>query len=90
MNGKQEFWNIGETYIVRTVTMIYLGKLKGFNSQELLLEDCAWIPDTSRWNEFVRGKKPYEMEPYEEDVIVGRGALVDATPMKHEMKREVV
>ncbi len=88
--SNNDFWEIGKDYVVRTVTMIYLGKLKDYNSTELLLEDCAWIPETSRWNEFLTGKKPNEMEPYANDVIVGRGALLDATLFKEKLKREVI
>jgi hypothetical protein len=84
------FWELGKDYVVRTVTMIYLGKLKAVNETELLLEDCAWIPDTSRWNEFLDGKKPNEMEPYKNDVIIGRGALLDATVMSKKITREVI
>jgi hypothetical protein len=85
-----EFWEIGKDYMIRTVTMIYLGVLKNFNDKELLFEDVAWIPETSRWNEFVNGAKPNEMEPYPNDVIIGRSALLDATVMTKKIKREVI
>ncbi len=84
------FYQIGEDYVLRTVTMIYLGKLKEETADALILEDCAWIPDTSRWSEFLKGKKPNEMEPYSEDVIVYKGALLDATRMKEKIKRELI
>ena len=84
------FWEIGEDYVVRTITMIYLGNLKAISETELLLEDCAWIPDTSRWNEFLTGKKPNEMEPYKNDVIIGRNAILDATIMTVKVKREIL
>ena len=87
---RKEFWEIGKDYMVRTVTMIYLGVLKNFNDKELLFEDVAWIPETSRWNEFVRGAKPNEMEPYPNDVIIGRSALLDATVMTKKIEREVI
>jgi len=74
-----EFWETGKIYIVRTVTMIFVGKLKGINQQELLLEKCAWIPETSRWSDFVKGTPPHDIEPFASDVIVARSSLVDAT-----------
>lgn len=90
VNGST-FWKIGRTYLVRTVTMIYIGDLKEIiNDQELVLEDCAWIPETSRWNEFLNGKKPNEMEPYPNDVLIGRGAILDVTEYKEKIKREVL
>jgi hypothetical protein len=88
--NKKEFWKIGEDYCIRTVTMIYIGILKDFNDQELLLEDVAWVPDTSRWNEFLCGKKPQEMEPYQNDVIIGRSAILDATILKKRIERTVI
>lgn len=87
---KEDFWKIGKGYVVRTVTMIYIGELKAINQTELLLEKCAWIPDTGRWNEFLIGKKPSEMEPYKNDVIIGRGALLDATIIDYNIKIEVL
>lgn len=90
VSNNGSFWKIGSDYVVRTVTMIYLGKLKDLNKDELLLEDCAWIPDTSRWNEFLNGTKPCEMEPYPYNVIIGRGAILDATEHRSKMKREVL
>ena len=84
------FYQVGEDYVLRTVTMIYLGKLKSETSDAFILEDCAWIPDTSRWSEFLAGKKPNEMEPYSEDVIVYKGAMLDATRMKANIKRELI
>jgi hypothetical protein len=84
------FYRVGEDYLVRTVTMIYLGKLKAETRDSLVLEDCAWIPETSRWSEFVAGKKPKEMEPYMNDVKVYKGAILDATKMSKKIKREVI
>lgn len=84
------FYQVGEDYVIRTVTMIYLGKLKQETNDALILEDCAWIPDTSRWSEFLKGKKPNEQEPYSEDVIIYKGAMLDATIMKTKIKRELI
>ena len=86
-------------YVVRSVTMIYLGKLKEETQDALILEetqdalileDCAWIPETSRWSDFLTGTKPKEMEPYPDDVIIYKGALLDVVKMKNKIKREVI
>ena len=73
-------WEIGKRYAIRTVTMIYVGVLLDYNDKELILSNCAWIPETSRWNEFLKGCSPREMEPYptDKEVLIGRGALADA------------
>lgn len=86
-----EFWVVGKTYLIRTVTMIYLGNLKAvLNDNELLLKECAWIPETSRWSDFLNGQRPNEQEPYPGDVLVGRGAIVDATEYKKQRSMEVI
>ncbi len=93
VSNKQElntFYKVGSDYVVRTVTMIYLGQVKREDSETLVLEDCAWIPDTSRWSEFLQGKKPNEMEPYQNDVIIYKSAILDATELTKKIKRELI
>ncbi|MCB0415781.1 MAG: hypothetical protein KDD50_15695 [Bdellovibrionales bacterium] len=89
-SNKKSFYIVGDDYVLRTVTMIYLGQVKEETEDAIILEDCAWIPDTSRWSEFLQGKKPQEMEPYNQDVIVYKGALLDATRMTKKIKRELI
>lgn len=88
--SEHEFYEPGKAYVVRTVTMIYLGRLKSMNKDELIFEECAWIPDTSRWNEFLTGKRPNEMEPYKYDVLISRSAILDVTQYKEEINLEVI
>lgn len=75
---------IGEIYLVRTVTMTILGRLKSINSMELLLSDASWIADTGRFSDFLAGKysASLEVEPFHNDVVVGRGAIIDAVISK--------
>jgi hypothetical protein len=77
-------WEIGERYFIRTVTMFLHGQLVDVTPNELVLTQGAWIADTGRFHQFITGKtKPIEVEPFAKDaiVIVGRGALVDATKL---------
>lgn len=53
---QNSFYKVGSDYVIRTVTMIYLGQIKSEDETTITLEDCAWIPDTSRWSEFLQGK----------------------------------
>jgi len=73
-------YKIGENYLIRTVTMIYTGKLTKVFKDELVLENAAWIAETKRWNESVRDCvfEEVEMYPADREVIVGRGAISDA------------
>ena len=76
------FLQIGKVYLFRTVTMIYLGRIKAMTKNELLLEECAWIPETERWAQCVANGAFKEVEPYTNDVILFKGALLDCTEMK--------
>ena len=83
-------WEVGKQYAIRTVTMIQTGRLKRVTEHELLLSDAAWIADTGRWNAFLKGDiEASEVEPFVEDAIIGRGALIDATKINFKLPRKV-
>lgn len=72
-------FQIGKTYVIRTVTMIQLGRLTAVYPQELVLEDASWIADTGRFANFLKDPElRSESEPFCAPCIVGRGAIVDA------------
>lgn len=76
----QHAYEIGKIYLIRTVTMIDVGRLVQVTDQELVLEDAAWIADTGRFNDMLKGSEPNEIEPFPDGrVIIGRGAIIDCT-----------
>lgn len=81
-NGESDtFLEVGKIYAFRTVTMIYTGRLIGVNKQEYLVDECAWIPETERWADFVSTGAHKEAEPYTKPVTISRGAMLDATEL---------
>ena len=70
---------IDRNVIVRTVTMIYTGKLVEVTPTNLVLVDCSWIPETERFMQFVAEGKVRECEPYPDGlpVFINRGSLID-------------
>jgi len=83
-NPRFGVWHVGKAYVLRTVTMINVGRLVEVTENELVLESAAWIADTGRWNEFLEDGNYNECEPFPEGrVIVGRHALIDAVQWKH-------
>ena len=80
-------WTVGEKYIIRTVTMIQTGLLVYIDDKELVLEDAAWIADTGRWAYALTSGVLNEIEPFDDDVIVGRSAIIDATIWKHALPK---
>lgn len=85
-------YKIGTSYLIRTITMIYTGKLVEVYKDELVLEQCAWIAETDRWSDTCRDGKLKEVEPYvqTDQVIIGRGAILDVSvwhkPLPSEQK----
>ena len=82
-------YTIGSNYFIRTVTNIYTGRLLKVTQNELVLEDVAWIADTGR---FANALKDFslldEVEPYPSvEVIIGRGAIIDAHQTSCELPR---
>lgn len=80
---------VGKNVIVRTVTMIYTGRLEAVTDTDLVLVDCSWIPETERYMQFVADGAVRECEPYPDDlrVFINRGALLDLCELRKELPR---
>lgn len=83
-------YEIGKNYFIRTVTNYFTGKLVAVHPQELVVTDAAWIADTGRLAEFVARGTPKEVEVYPDGqpVIIGRGAIIDATAVSWPLPRK--
>ena len=79
---KKSPYKIGQAYLIRTVTMIYTGRLVSIHEHELVVTEAAWIADTGRWAQACAEGKLSEVEPYVsgDNVIVSRGAILDVSP----------
>ena len=82
-------YKIGQKYLIRTVTMYYVGLLVSVFDHELVLSDCSWVADTGRFNNALVTGVLDEVEPMPGTVIVGRGAVVDATEWNHDLPNKV-
>ena len=72
-------FEIGSTYLIRTVTMIDTGKVVRVGPTEIVLIDAAWIADTGRFSEAVKKAEFGEVEAFPDgEVIIGRGSIIDA------------
>lgn len=81
---------IGSNYLIRTVTMIYTGKLEAVYEKELVISSASWIAETDRWADSVKTGEFNEVEPYPDNskVTIGRGSILDATPVTWKLPRE--
>lgn len=80
---------VGKNVIVRTVTMIYTGRLVAVTEADLVLIDCSWIPETDRYMKFVANGAVNECEPYPDGlpVFINRGALLDLCELRSDLPR---
>jgi hypothetical protein len=80
---------INKNVIVRTVTMIYTGRLEEITETDLVLVDCSWIPETARYMDFVAKGSVKECEPYPDGlpVFINRAATLDMCELHAELPR---
>ena len=72
-------WKLDTFYFIRTVTHHICGKLVRVTDKDLVLEQAAWVADDGRFNKALTTGEVNEVEPFPDgQVIVGRGALIDA------------
>ena len=81
-------FEIGKSYLIRSVTMYYTGRLVRITETDLVLEDAAWIADTGRFHTALKTGALNEVEPFVNPVILPRGAIVDVTRWNHPLPRE--
>lgn len=79
---------IGKSYLIRTVTMMYTGRLIDITHSDFLLEDAAWIADSGRYSEALKSGSLSEVEPYPDQVAVSRAAIVDSAEWIHDLPRD--
>jgi len=78
-NPNDGIYEVGKNYFIRTVTHYLTGKLQRVGSQELVLQEAAWIADTGRYADAIKSCDFSEVEPYPPGfLIVGRGSIIDA------------
>ena len=80
---------VGKSYLIRTVTMHYTGRLVSVTDTDIVLEEAAWIADTGRYSEALQSGSLSEVEPYPNRVVVSRAVIVDAAEWVHALPREV-
>ena len=70
-------FEIGKSYLIRTVTLYYTGRVKNIIGKFIQLEEAAWIPDTGRWMEASEKGTFSEVEPFANDPWVNTDSIID-------------
>ena len=85
----RDFFERGKAVFIRTVTHYYVGRVVQASECEIILEDAAWVADTGRFAAALRAANFSEVEPYESQVLINRGAIVDATEWSGKLPAEL-
>ena len=80
---------IGEAYLIRTVTMMYTGRVCAITDFDLELEDAAWIADSGRYSNALVNGELSEVEPYPNGCVVTRQGIIDFAPWAHALPIEL-
>jgi len=83
-------FEVGKCYLIRTVTMIQLGRLARIVGTFLVLDNAAWIADTGRFSDCLAHGTSFEVEPFGGSAIVNAGAIIDAAEWTHPLLKEVL
>lgn len=87
-NNNSCSFKVGEKYLIRCVTFFYTGRIKEITDTDLVLENAAWIASTGRFYNCLKDGIFNEVEPFVSDVIIPRGAIVDASVWKHNLPKD--
>jgi hypothetical protein len=79
-------FQIGKSYIVRTVSFANVGKLKDIKGNWLIMSAASWIADTGSWADCLQKANSFkQVEPFKDDVYINIDAIIDATPFNHKL-----
>ncbi len=73
-------FEIGKTYIFRTITMCDIGRISDIVGNYIILENAVWIPDTGSWSKcLVDPNEIQNVEPFASKVFLNTDSIVDAS-----------
>jgi len=82
-SSKSHPLEIGKNYFIRTVTMAHVGKLEAVYEDMFVLSSASWVADSGRLSDAMRSGleslSNSEIEPFVNNLFIGRGALIDMT-----------
>lgn len=78
-------FKVGECILIRTVTMIDLGRVRAIGRDFITLEEGGWVADTGRFSRMLETGDMSEFEKAPGWILVGRGAICDAFPWPHKL-----
>lgn len=81
-------FEIGQAYLIQTVTLYYTAKVSDMVGKFLILDECAWIADTGRFQQAVQKGTFNEVEPIGNSIILNSDSIIVATPIDFKLPKE--
>jgi hypothetical protein len=89
LTGEFQPFEIGAVYLIRTVTMIQVGRVVAACAQWVMLEDAAWVADTGRFSDALKKWQFNEVEPFPDGLVgVSCGSIVDFVKGKEVLRSQ--
>lgn len=89
LEGEFQPFEIGAVYLIRTVTMIQVGRVVAASKQWVMLEDAAWVADTGRFADALKKWTFNEVEPFPDGLVgVSCGSIVDFVKGKEALRSQ--
>jgi hypothetical protein len=86
LDGLTGILKVGECYFFRTVTFHMLGRIRRIVGSWVVLDDTAWVAESSRFGEMIlKGIPPSEYELTGDGVLVNNNSCSDIFPWKHKL-----
>ena len=79
---------VGESIVIRTVTMAHVGRVTAISLDFIHLEDGGWIADTGRFSTMLETGELSEFERAPSWFLVARAAIVDVWPWTHPLPQK--
>ena len=79
---------LGEKVFIRTVTNYFLGLVQQVTATSVTLLNASWVADTGLFSEALEKGTLNEVEPYVDDVVISRTAIIDHTAWRHSLPKE--
>lgn len=70
---------VGKTYFIRAIPFHFVGRVTATTSEEVTLEDAAWIADSGRFSNALSSGEFDEVEPFVNPVNIRLSAVCDYT-----------
>lgn len=81
-------FKIGEKYLIRTVTVYVVGRVREVVGDFLIMDDASWVADTGKFSTALSSGSLNEVERVPDGTIVGLGSITDAQPWLHCLPKE--